>query len=74
MISSLVVVGLAALVFGVWGLGGFERRTDLLKPTATGTLITVGPYEFTFVSVTAQKKKDFNDAVTWQLSAIGTDA
>ncbi len=72
IISSAVVAGVVALVVLVWGLGGFERRTDLLQPTPTGTLITVGPYEFTFVGVTAQKKKDYGDRIYWALTAVGT--
>jgi len=66
------VVALAALVLLVWGLGGFERRTDLLELTAPGTLITAGPYELTFTEVTAQRKKRFDDQVYWQLTAVGT--
>jgi len=71
-ISSAVVLGVVAVLVAVWALGGFERRTDLLQVTAPGTMITTGPYEFTFTQVTAQRKKDFDDAVYWQLSAVGT--
>lgn len=72
IVSSAIVVGLAALVFLVWGLGGFERRTDLLRPTPAGATITVGPYELTFVGVTVQRKKDFSDRIYWALTAVGT--
>jgi hypothetical protein len=72
LLSSGIVVGLAAVVALVWGLGGFERRTDLLEPTAPGTLITVGPYELAFSEVTAQRRERFDDTFYWQLTVVGT--
>jgi hypothetical protein len=70
--STGIIVGLATVVALVWALGGFERRTDLLQPTAPGTLITVGPYELTFSEVTAQRKERFDDTFYWQLTAVGS--
>lgn len=67
-----VALGLAAVLTLVWGLGGFERRTDLLQSTPPGTLITVGPYEFAFTEVTAQRTVGFDNKVSWTLTAVGT--
>ena len=53
-LSALVAAVLVALVLPTWVLGGFERRTDLLRPTAVGTLVTTGPYELRFTRATAQ--------------------
>jgi hypothetical protein len=72
LVVGAVALGLAAVLTLVWGLGGFERRTDLLRPTPPGTLITVGPYEFTFVEVTAQRVRNFDDTSSWKLTAIGS--
>ncbi|MET0693506.1 MAG: hypothetical protein ABWY56_06220 [Propionibacteriaceae bacterium] len=72
LISAVVVLAVVAVIVVVWALGGFERRTDLLQVTAPGTLISTGPYEFTFTEVTAQRKKGFDDKVSWQLTAVGT--
>ena len=71
-VTGIVVLGLVAVLGLVWGLGGFERRTDLLTVTTPGTLITTGPFEFTFTEVTAQKKKDFDQSIYWTLTVIGT--
>jgi hypothetical protein len=72
LLSAGLVVGLAALVTLIWGLGGFERRTDLLRSTVPGTLITVGPYELTFDEATAQRRERFDDTFYWQLTVVGS--
>ena len=66
-------IGLAlVLVIAVWGLGGFERRTDLLRNVPPGTLITTGPYEFRFTEATAQAETDAGGAITeWNVTMIG---
>ena len=57
---------------GRLGLGGFERRTDLLRKSQPGTLITTGPYEFRFTEATAQAKTDTAGAITaWEIIMIG---
>lgn len=61
-----------SVVAAVGALGGFNRRTDLLQLTAPGTMITTGPYQLTFTEVTAQRHKDFDNQLYWQLSAVGT--
>jgi hypothetical protein len=71
-VFSALVVGLAAVLALVWGLGGFQRRTDLLQVTPPGTTISVGPYELTFTEVTAQRTTGFDDRVTWKVTAVGT--
>jgi hypothetical protein len=60
-----------ALLVLVWALGGFERRTDLLRPTATGTLISTGPYELRFTGATAQQRTTYDDRSVWRLTAVG---
>lgn len=72
LIFAALVLALVCLVVTVWGFGGFRRRTDLLQLTPPGTLLTTGPYEFRFTSVTAQQRKSFDNTVYWQLSALGT--
>ncbi len=63
---------LVLVIAAVWGLGGFERRTDLLRNVAPGTLITTGPYEFRFTEATAQAKTDSAGAITaWDVTMIG---
>lgn len=72
LVYGLVALGLAGVVGLVWGLGGFDKRTDLLQPTAPGTLISTGPYEFTFSEVTAQQQTDLDNSRYWELTAVGT--
>ena len=72
MISAGIVGAVVVVLALTWGLGGFERRTDLLQATTAGTQVTTGPYEFTFTEATAQKKKDFDDSVYWTVTAVGT--
>ena len=68
---GLLALALAALLALVWALGGFERRTDLLRPTEVGTLISTGPYEFRFTGATAQQRTTYDDKVVWRLTAVG---
>ena len=66
-----ILLALVLLVVAIWGFGGFKKRTDLLKTTPPGTLITSGPYEFRFTEATAQHKKDFGGAPYWEVVMIG---
>lgn len=68
---GLVAVGLVALVVLVWVLGGFERRTDLLRPTPVGALVSTGPYELRFTGATAQQQTKYDDTVIWRVTAVG---
>ena len=68
---ALVAAVLVALVVLTWVLGGFERRTDLLRPTAVGTLVTTGPYELRFTRATAQQRTTYDDRVLWRVTAVG---
>jgi hypothetical protein len=66
------VLALVLTLALVWGLGGFGRRTDLLRPVEPGTLISTGPFEFRFTEATAQQQRDSNGVVTeWNLVVIG---
>jgi hypothetical protein len=69
-----VVVVVAAMVLAVWVLGGFDRRTDLLVPTAPGTTVLTGPYAFTFTKATAQRRKSYSgtSATEWHVVVVGT--
>ena len=66
-----ILLALVLLVVAIWGFGGFKKRTDLLKTTPPGTLITSGQYEFRFTEATAQHKKDFGGAPYWEVVMIG---
>ena len=66
-----ILIALALLVGWDARTGGFKKRTDLLKTTPPGTLITSGPYEFRFTEATAQHKKDFGGAPYWEVVIIG---
>ena len=68
---ALVAAALAALVVLTWVLGGFERRTDLLRPTAVGTLVTTGPYELRFTRASVQQRTTYDDRVLWRVTAVG---
>lgn len=68
---ALVAAALVSLVALAWVLGGFERRTDLLRPTAVGTLVTTGPYELRFTGATAQQRTTFDGRVLWRVTAEG---
>jgi hypothetical protein len=72
LIYGGVVLALVLTVALVWGLGGFGKRTDLLRHVEPGTLITTGPFEFRFTEATAQQQRDSNGVVTkWELVVIG---
>lgn len=66
-----LLVALALVASLVWGLGGFERRTDVLRDTAVGTSISTGPYELRFTGATAQQRTRFDDVVTWRVTMTG---
>ncbi|GAA1429642.1 hypothetical protein GCM10009616_12140 [Microlunatus lacustris] len=68
---GVVAAGLVAVVALTWALGGFERRTDLIRPAEVGSLISTGPYELRFTSATAQQKTLFDDEVVWRVTAVG---
>jgi hypothetical protein len=70
-LSGCILLALVLLVVAIWGFGGFKKRTDLLKATPPGTLITSGPYEFRFTEATAQHKKDFGGSPYWEVVMIG---
>ena len=71
-IYGAVVLALVLLVVTIWAFGGFERRTDALIDTPVGTPVSTGPYEFRFTEVTAQRTKQFDGTIAWELTAIGT--
>lgn len=64
----LAVVLVLALV---WGLGGFEKRKDVLIDKAPGDLLVSMPFEFTFTKATAQLKTDFDETQYWEVIMIG---
>ena len=67
-----IALALVLVIAAIWGFGGFERRTDLLRKVAPDTLITTGPYEFRFTEATAQAKTDSAGAITgWEIAMIG---
>jgi hypothetical protein len=67
-----VVLALALLLAVVWGTGGFNRRSDLLRPVEPGALISTGPFEFTFTEATAQQQRDLDGNITtWEIVVIG---
>ncbi len=74
MVVGSIVLALLLVLGGVWGLGGFEKRTDILIPSEPGSLVVSGPYEFVFTGATAQQKQDFDDAPYWEVVVTGTVA
>jgi hypothetical protein len=68
---ALVAAALVGLLALTWALGGFERRTDLLRPTAVGALVSTGPYELRFTAATAQQRTTYDDRVVWRVTAVG---
>lgn len=66
--AGLVLVLLVALVAG---LGGLERRTDVLRDTPVGALVRTGPYELRFTGATAQQRTGFDDVVSWRVVVTG---
>ena len=71
LIYGSILLALVLVVVGIWGFGGFKRRTDTFITTPPGTLFTTGPYEFRFIEATAQHKKDFGSTLYWEVVAIG---
>jgi hypothetical protein len=72
LIYGGVVLALVLTVAIVWGLGGFGRRTDLLRPVEPGALISTGPFEFSFTEAIAQPTRDTDGVVTkWEIVVIG---
>lgn len=68
-IGAIALVLLLALA---GALGGFGKRTDQLRTSPPGTLVTTGPYELQFSEATAQPKQDFDDQPIWEVTMIGT--
>jgi hypothetical protein len=71
LLYGSILLAVVLLIVAIWAFGGFDRRTDLLKTTAPGTVITTGPYEFRFTEATAQRKKGFDGSFYWELVMIG---
>jgi hypothetical protein len=69
---AIVVLALAVVIGGVYALGGFKVRTDVRTIVAPGTKIVSGPYEFTFTEATAQKVKEYDDSIKWEVIVRGT--
>lgn len=67
-----IVVALAVLVGLVWISGGFEQRTDIQTKVTPGTTVSTGPYVFTFDNATVQKKKGYDDQLTWEVVVHGS--
>lgn len=65
------VLVLALLVGVVWRLGGFERRTDVVRNLDVGSTITTGPYELRFTSATVQQRTNLGDKVVWYVMVTG---
>ena len=72
MVYLALLLSLVLVLTTTWALGGFRTRTDRLIDTAPGTLITTGPYQFTFTEATAQRKRRFDGPIYWQLTVRGT--
>jgi hypothetical protein len=67
-----VMLALLLLLAVVWGAGGFNQRTDLLRPIEPGMLISTGRFEFTFTEATAQQQRDLDGNITtWEIVVIG---
>ncbi len=64
-------LALVLVVALVWGLGGFDRRTDALLDTPVGTTVTTGPYQLRFTEATAQQRTDNQGEVSWRVSVRG---
>ena len=66
-----LLVALALVAALIWGLGGLERRRDLLRATPVGASFGTGPYEFRFTGATAQQRTDFDGRAFWRVIATG---
>jgi hypothetical protein len=71
LVYLAVLVALALLVAGVWGFGGFKKRTDLLRPVPPGQRFTTGPYEFSFSEATVQQAKKADGTISWKVRVLG---
>ena len=71
LVYGSILLALVLLVVAIWGFGGFKKRTDILKTTPPGTLITTGPYEFRFTEATAQHWTDYDGTVYWNVVMVG---
>ena len=73
-VSPYLVVTLAVVlvVAGVWLVGGFEKRTDLLTPVSPGATVMTGPYEIVLTEATARRTTGLDDKPVWELTALGT--
>lgn len=72
LVVAVIILSLALVLGGVWALGGFEKRTDLLIDRSAGDVIETGPYVFSFAEATVQRNTDFNDKVYWKVLVNGT--
>jgi hypothetical protein len=70
LVYLAVLVALALLVAGVWGFGGFKKRTDTLRPVPPGQRFTSGPYEFSFSEATVQRTK-LDGVISWKVKVLG---
>jgi hypothetical protein len=70
LVYLAVLVALALLVAGVWGFGGFKKRTDTLRPVPPGERFTSGPYEFSFSEATVQRTK-LDGVISWKVKVLG---
>ncbi len=68
---GVLALALVALVGLTGVLGGFGRRSDLLRPTPVGTVVATGPYELRFTHATAQQRTTYDDRVVWRVTAVG---
>ena len=71
LVYGSILLALVLLIVAIWGFGGFKKRTDILKTTPPGTLITTGPYEFRFTEATAQHWTDYDGTVYWNVVMVG---
>jgi hypothetical protein len=67
----VILVVLALLVCGVWGFGGFKKRTDIQRQIAPGQAFTTGPYEFSFTEATVQQTEKYGIKGGWEVIALG---
>ena len=68
-IAGLALV-LGLVLAGVFG--GFGKRTDLLRTSPPGTLVTTGPYELQFSEATAQSRERYDGQRIWEVTVIGS--
>ena len=69
-LATAIVAGALVLLVGVVAqLGGFQRRTDLLRTVAPGSVIATGPYEVVMASATVQHHASRGE---WVVVASGT--